>query len=113
MVHVTKGKFEATGVALPPLNEQHRIVAKIEELFSELEKGVESLKAAREQLKVYRQSVLKAAFEGKLTENWGKAHAIELESASELLARITAEREARYAARLAEWQQSGGFIDGK
>ena len=55
---------------LPPLNEQHRIVAKIEALFYELDKGVESLKTAREQLKVYRQAVLKHAFEGKLTAQW-------------------------------------------
>ena len=52
---------------IPPLAEQHRIVAKIEELFSELDQGVASLKTAREQLKVYRQSLLKNAFAGKLT----------------------------------------------
>jgi type I restriction enzyme S subunit len=52
---------------LPPLTEQMRIVDKIEELFSELDKGVESLKTAQQQLKVYRQAVLKYAFEGKLT----------------------------------------------
>lgn len=61
--HVTKGKFEETTIALPPLREQRRIVAKIEELFSELDKGIESLTTAREQLKAYRQSVLKHAFE--------------------------------------------------
>jgi type I restriction enzyme S subunit len=77
---------------LPPINEQHRIVAKIEELFSELEKRVESLKTAREQLKVYRQSVLKDAFEGKLTEAWRKKNANKLESATELLAQIEASR---------------------
>ncbi|HRN73310.1 MAG TPA: restriction endonuclease subunit S [Ginsengibacter sp.] len=49
---------------IPPLAEQHRIVAKIEELFSSLDKGIESLKTAQEQLKVYRQAVLKLAFEG-------------------------------------------------
>jgi type I restriction enzyme S subunit len=43
------------------------IVSKIEELFSEIDKGGEELKAAQEQLKVYRQAVLKWAFEGKLT----------------------------------------------
>ena len=52
---------------LPPLSEQQRIVAKIEELFSELDKGIETLKTAQQQLKVYRQAVLKYAFEGKLT----------------------------------------------
>ena len=56
-------------ISLPPLPEQHRIIAKIEELFSELDKGVESLKTAQEQLKIYRQSVLQRAFEGKLTKN--------------------------------------------
>jgi len=48
---------------LPPLPEQHRIVAKIEDLFSSLDKGIESLKTAQQQLKVYRQAVLKWAFE--------------------------------------------------
>lgn len=53
--------------SLPPLAEQHRIVAKIEELFSELDNGIETLKKAKQQLKIYRQAVLKYAFEGKLT----------------------------------------------
>lgn len=49
---------------LPPLETQHAIVSKIEELFSELDQGIADLKTAQEQLKVYRQSVLKYAFEG-------------------------------------------------
>lgn len=52
---------------VPPLTEQYQIVEKIEELFSELDKGIEYLKTAQQQLKVYRQAVLKWAFEGKLT----------------------------------------------
>lgn len=55
---------------IPPQAEQRRIVAKIEVLFSELDKGVENLTAARLQLNAYRQSVLKYAFEGKLTAEW-------------------------------------------
>jgi type I restriction enzyme S subunit len=54
---------------VPPLPEQHQIVEKIEELFSELYKSIENLKTAQQQLKVYRQAVLKWAFEGKLTNN--------------------------------------------
>jgi type I restriction enzyme S subunit len=54
-------------VPLPPLETQLAIVDKIEELFSELDKGIEDLKTAQQQLKTYRQSVLKYAFEGKLT----------------------------------------------
>lgn len=52
---------------LPTLETQQAIVSKIEELFSELDKGIEDLKTAQQQLKTYRQSVLKWAFEGKLT----------------------------------------------
>ena len=93
------------GVPLPiaPLNEQRRIVAKIEELFSELDKGVESLKTAREQLKVYRQAVLKHAFEGKLTAQWREENKDKLEKPEQLLARIKQEREARYERQLQEW----------
>lgn len=67
MVHVTKGKFEATLIPLPPTDTQQAIVAKLEELFSELDKGIEQLKAVQQQLKIYRQAVLKWAFEGKFT----------------------------------------------
>lgn len=52
---------------LPPQNETERIVSKLEELFSDLDKGIESLEKAQQQLKVYRQAVLKWAFEGKFT----------------------------------------------
>ena len=52
---------------LPPLETQHAIVSKIEQLFSELDQGIADLKTAQAQLKVYRQSVLKHAFDGKLT----------------------------------------------
>jgi len=58
---------------LPPLPEQQRIVAKIEELFTKLDAGVDALKKAKEQIKRYRQAVLKYAFEGKLTEEWRKS----------------------------------------
>ena len=50
-------------IPLPSLSEQKRIVDKIEELFSELDSAVETLKKTKEQLAVYRQSVLKEAFE--------------------------------------------------
>ncbi|MFN4812914.1 MAG: restriction endonuclease subunit S [Bacteroidota bacterium] len=54
-------------LVVPPLSEQQAIVAKIEELLSELENGKQQLLTAQQQLKVYRQSLLKWAFEGKLT----------------------------------------------
>lgn len=67
MNNVSLEDLKNLNVYVPPLQEQQRIVAKIEELFSELDKGIETLKTAQQQLKVYRQAVLKYAFEGKLT----------------------------------------------
>jgi len=64
---VNKGNFETIDIPLPPKPTQQAIVSKIEELFSELDKGIENLQIAQQQLKTYRQSVLKWAFEGKLT----------------------------------------------
>lgn len=61
--------FAKIQIPLPPLAEQHPIVAKIEELVINLDKGIERLKAAQQQLKIYRQSVLKWALEGRLEQN--------------------------------------------
>lgn len=71
--HLSSRSVEDIPLPLPPLPEQHRIVAKIEELFSELDAGTASLTRARAQLKTYRQALLKAAFEGKLTAPWREA----------------------------------------
>ena len=91
-------------IPLPPINEQNRIVEKIEELTSELDKGIESLKIAREQLKVYREALLKHAFEGKLTEQWRNENADRLETANELLVRIQKDREVFYKQQLNDWE---------
>lgn len=105
--NISQGIIKEWPLNLPPLAEQHRIVAKIEELFSELDQGVASLKTAREQLKVYRQSLLKNAFEGKLTAAWRAAHRDQLETATALQQRIARERQARYQQQLADWQTAG------
>lgn len=47
---------------VPPIPEQERIVSRIEELFSQLDAGVETLEKTKAQLAVYRQAVLKEAF---------------------------------------------------
>ncbi len=83
----------AQEVPLPPLPEQQRIVAKIEELFTRLDAGVESLERVQALLERYRQAVLRDAFEGRLTAAWREAHRDELEPASVLLERIRRERE--------------------
>ena len=56
-------QYSKIKVKIPSLPEQEKIVAKIEELFSELDNGVETLKKTKQQLAVYRQAVLKEAFE--------------------------------------------------
>ena len=70
--HLDKALFKNLILSLPPLAEQERIVAKIEALFANIDSGVEKLKAAQAQIKQYRQSVLSAAFSGKLykTTEW-------------------------------------------
>ena len=90
---------------LPPLAEQKEIVKRIEELFSDLDNGVESLKKAKEQIKIYRQSVLKNAFEGKLTEKWREENPDKLESPEILLEKIKQAREEHYQKQMEEWEQ--------
>lgn len=103
---LAKRDIEAITIPLPPLAEQRRIVAKIEELFSELDAGEESLRRARRQLGVYRQSLLKQAFEGKLTAHWRKQNPGLIESPDQLLNRIEAERQKRYLDQLKLWEAS-------
>lgn len=65
--NISQGILKNLKIPLPPLPEQQQIVAKIEELFSELENGKKELLIAQAKLKTYRQSLLKWAFEGRLT----------------------------------------------
>lgn len=71
---LTQAQMRKIPIPNIPSDEQSRIVASIEELFSELDKAVGTLKTTKEQLEVYRQAVLKAAFEGKYTKWWRKNH---------------------------------------
>ena len=63
-------------VPVAPLEQQKRIVAKIEELFSHIDAGIEALKKAKQLLKQYRQSVLKAAVTGELTKEWREENGV-------------------------------------
>ena len=64
---ISRKNLDRIEMIFPPLPEQERIVSRIEELFSQLDAGVETLKKTKAQLAVYRQAVLKEAFEGRLT----------------------------------------------
>jgi len=100
-------EFLKQSIALAPLPEQHRIVAKIESLFARLDEGVAALKSAEATLERYRASVLKAAVEGRLTERWRRENPPD-ETGEELLRRILAERRKRWEAeQLATFAANG------
>ena len=104
--NISQSLLKAWPIVLPPINEQHRIVEKIEGHFAEIDKAVESLKAAKASLDHYRKSLLKAAFEGHLTADWRARNPDKLEDPQTLLSRIRKEREANYRNALAEWEQA-------
>jgi type I restriction enzyme S subunit len=88
-------------VPIPPLPEQHRIVAEIEKQFTRLDAAVAALKRAKANLKRYRASVLKAACEGRLVPTeaeLARAERRDYEPADVLLQRILAERRAKWEA---------------
>ena len=99
----TLGSIE---VPLAPTSEQRRIVERIEALFDEIDRGVESLRAAKAALDLYRKSLLKSAFEGRLTANWRARNPAKLESPRALMARIREERECRYQDALGKWEKA-------
>ncbi|EGR0047918.1 TPA: restriction endonuclease subunit S [Vibrio vulnificus] len=95
-------------IPLAPLGTQELIVGKIEELFSHIDAGVEGLKQAKSKLQQYRQSVLKDAVTGKLTEQWREQNADKLEPAEQLLERILDERRANWEAeQLKAFEEKG------
>ena len=77
--HLSSRTISSIPFPLPPLPEQQAIVNKIEELFSSLDSGIADLKRAQDQLKIYRQAVLKKAFEGELTKEWRKLQMVKYE----------------------------------
>jgi type I restriction enzyme, S subunit len=92
---------ESVSIPVPPLPDQRRIVAVIEELFSDLDAGVAALKRVQANLKRYRASVLKAACEGRLVPTEAELARQEsraYEPADVLLERILAERRVRWEA---------------
>lgn len=85
-------------IPIAPPEQQTRIVAEIEKQFSRLDEAVANLKRVKANLKRYKAAVLKAAFEGKLTEEWRKQHP-DVEPADKLLERILAERREKWQGR--------------
>lgn len=103
---VKEDQVKEQPLQLPPTEEQRRIAARIEALFDEIDRGVESLGDAKRAIGLYRQSLLKSAFEGHLTADWRAKNHDKLERPDALLERINTERAARYKASLDEWKEA-------
>jgi type I restriction enzyme S subunit len=89
------GKFE---IGLPPLAEQHRIADQLDAIQSRDRQTRETLAQVPDRIEEYRQSVLNAAFTGRLTADWREDHS-DVESAEELLAEAEDRRTSKYKKR--------------
>ncbi len=90
---VLDNDIKAQPIPIAPLNEQRRIVARIDELFDEIAEGEAAIERARQGVDTWRRALLKAAVTGELTRDWREANR-PAETGADLLARIRAEREA-------------------
>ena len=93
--NISPKQIEEIEVPYFPLNEQQLIVSEIEKQFSRLDEAVASLRRIQSNLKRYKAAVLKAAVEGKLTEQWRKDHPA-IEPADQFLKRILTERRTKW-----------------
>ncbi|EHR41524.1 restriction endonuclease subunit S [Alishewanella jeotgali] len=107
--HLSSKTIQSIPLPLPTRKEQDRLVEKLEELFSEFDNGIEELKAAQTKLSQYRQSLLKSAVEGSLTERWRAENRAQVqETGEQLLARILKQRREQWQQqKLAEFAEKG------
>ena len=85
---ISRRNLATVSIPIPPLNEQNRIVERIDILFDEIDRGVASLRDAKRAIELYRQSLLKSAFEGRLTAGWRADNADKAASSAVLLTRV-------------------------
>lgn len=91
---------------IAPLVEQTRIVNKIEELFSEVDDGIQSLETTKKLLDIYREAILIQAFEGKLTEEWRENYQNLISTGEILKSKFSDERKLRYENEIEKWKTS-------
>jgi type I restriction enzyme S subunit len=91
--HINKDFFEICKISLPPLLEQHRIVAKVHSVKQKIESNNYRLEKLPKLLTRFRQSVLASAFCGRLTENWREKNS---ENSQDLIQQIKEIRIKRY-----------------
>ncbi len=108
--NVNATKLREIQIPIAPPEQQKRIVAQIEELFSHMDAGIKALQKAKQLLKQYRQSILKAAVTGELTKEWREANKDKLEPASLLLQRILKERRRKWEEQQLEKFKAKGKV---
>jgi type I restriction enzyme S subunit len=101
---ITLNSLKELTIPLAPLPEQRAIAAKIEQLFSELDNGIANLKTAKSKLEIYRQAILKQAFEGGLTKDWREKN--NLPTAEVIFEQIKKERLNNYEKQLQELEKA-------
>lgn len=90
-------------IALPPLEEQNRIILGVDELFSDLDNSTCKLRVVQKQLKLYKEALFKSAFEGRLTKKWRKEN--NLHDAKKIITKINLERKVINSKRFENWRE--------
>jgi type I restriction enzyme S subunit len=111
-INLSKDDILNAKLPLAPLPEQRAIASKIEQLFSELDNGIANLKTAKSKLEIYRQAILKQAFEGELTKEW-RTKKTNLITAQELLDKISRKREIWISNEVDKGNKEAGRINSK
>ena len=103
VTHLSSSTIADIPFPLPPLEEQKRIVKKIEELFEESKTVHQTIDKMPEIIRKFKQSVLNAAYHGELTIDWRKQNSVE--ASTVLLKKIIKERKENYEKLLAKSKQ--------
>jgi type I restriction enzyme S subunit len=89
---IRKSDVQNINIPVPPLSEQGRVVAKIDELLTKVDAGIHSLHFTKAWLKRYRNAILRSAFQGELTDKWRSSHQDDLARIGALMEQLKNER---------------------